>query len=57
MTVQEVATLISTIGFPIVCCGVLMYCYNNTLRELTDSINSMNDNMIVVLEYLRKEKE
>lgn len=25
MTVQEIITAISTVGFPIVCCGVLFY--------------------------------
>lgn len=25
MTMQDITTLISTVGFPIVCCGVLFY--------------------------------
>ena len=37
-TVSTVASYIGTLGFPIVCCGVLFYFVNSTLKELSATL-------------------
>ena len=53
MTPNEIMQLISTVGFPIVCCGALFYYTTTVQKELTDSINRMNETMKIILEYVR----
>lgn len=53
ITANEITQMISTIGFPIVCCGALFYYTTKVQKELTDSINNMNKTMQVILEYVR----
>lgn len=53
ITANEITQVISTVGFPIVCCGALFYYTTKVQKELTDSINRMNETMQVVLEYVR----
>lgn len=52
MNYQELVQAISTVGFPIVCCGALFWMINTTMKELKDaiagltqSITLMNDRM------------
>ena len=40
MDVQNLLTAISTVGFPIVCCGGLFWMMNNTLAKVTDALNN-----------------
>ena len=44
---NELVQAISTVGFPIVMCGCLMYYINNTLENVR---NTMNDLESVILE-------
>ena len=53
MTPNDITQLISTVGFPIVCCGALFYYTTKVQKELTDSINRMNETMKIILEYVR----
>lgn len=53
MTPDEVTQIISTVGFPIVCCGALFYYTTKVQKELTGSINRMNETMKIILEYVR----
>lgn len=54
MTVQDITTLISTVGFPIVCCGALFWMQNTTLKEVKNSIDNNTkvvEKMLTVLDY------
>lgn len=43
MDVNTITTLVSTLGFPIVCCGALFWYVNKTLKEFTDKIEKSID--------------
>lgn len=46
MDVNAITTMVSTLGFPIVCCGALFWYVNKTQKEYTEkmekSIDSLN---------------
>lgn len=42
MEYNELVTIISTVGFPIVACGALFYMINTTMKELKEAINSLD---------------
>lgn len=59
MTVNDIITLISSVGFPIVCCGVLfwfMYKVNNRhsedMQRITETINENTQVLIKLAERL-----
>ena len=54
-TVSTVASYIGTLGFPIVCCGVLFYFVNSTLKELRDIISKNTVAITTLIEKLDKE--
>lgn len=39
MDVNSIASVISTVGFPIICCLGMAYYINTTLKELTKVMN------------------
>lgn len=41
MNVNEIMTLINSVGFPIVMCGALMYYISKSNQKLTESIMEM----------------
>ena len=41
MNPQEVATLVSTVGFPIVMCGVLFWYINKMTDRMTNAVQEM----------------
>lgn len=44
MDVNAITSLLSTFGFPIVCCGALFWFVNKTLKEFTEKVEkSMSD--------------
>ncbi len=43
MTVQDISTLVNTVGFPIVAYGALFWMLNTTMKELTAAINKLSD--------------
>ena len=52
---STVASYIGTLGFPIVCCGVLFYFVNSTLKELRDIITKNTVAITTLIEKLDKE--
>lgn len=52
---STVAGYIGTLGFPIVCCGVLFYFVNSTLKELRDIISKNTVAITTLIEKLDKE--
>jgi hypothetical protein len=57
MDYNAVMQAISTVGFPIVCCGVLFY-QNDKLRQTIDSLkDSINENTMYLKSLTRKENE
>lgn len=49
MDVNAIVSLVSTLGFPIVCCGALFWYVNRTQKEFTqkmeDTVNRLNDSI------------
>ena len=41
MNYDNIITMISSVGFPIVACGALAWFVNTTLKRLTDSVDSL----------------
>lgn len=57
MDYNAVMQAISTVGFPIVCCGVLFY-QNDKLRQTIDSLkDTINENTMYLKSLSRKESE
>ena len=54
-SISTVASYIGTLGFPIVCCGVLFYFVNSTLKELRDIILKNTVAITTLIEKLDKE--
>ena len=42
MEYSDFMTAISTVGFPIVACGALFYMINTTMKELKETISSLD---------------
>lgn len=60
MDANTLTTLVSTLGFPIVCCGALFWYVNKTQKEFTEkmeksiealntSINDMNNTLATLI--------
>ena len=57
MDYNAIMQAISTVGFPIVCCGVLFY-QNDKLRVTIDSLkDTINENTMYLKSLSRKENE
>lgn len=56
MDYNAVMQAISTVGFPIVCCGVLFY-QNDKLRQTIDSLKDTIAENTLYLKSLSSEKE
>lgn len=41
MDVNEIVTLIGSLGFPIVACVGMFYLYNRTLKDFTSTLNDI----------------
>ena len=41
MNVNDIVTLIGSLGFPIVACGGIFYLYNRTLKDFTSTLNDI----------------
>ena len=55
MDLNTLQVLIDTLGFPIVCCGVLFYFVNSTLKELRDIISKNTVAITTLIEKLDTE--
>ena len=57
MDYNAIMQAISTVGFPIVCCGVLFY-QNDKLRQTIDSLkDTINENTMYLKSLSRKEND
>lgn len=45
MEIDAVVQLVSTLGFPIVCCGALFWYINKTMKEFSDEMKSAMDKL------------
>lgn len=41
MNVNDIVTLIGSLGFPIVACVGMFYLYNRTLKDFTNTLNDI----------------
>ena len=57
MNVNDVVTLISSVGFPIVACCGLFYLYDKTIKELTSTLTNINATLQRIDERLGKLEE
>ena len=54
MDLTEITTAISTVGFPIAAfCGIF-YLYDRTIKELTLTINKIDNTLSSVVEHLER---
>lgn len=51
MDVNDIVTLIGSLGFPIVACVGMFYLYNRTLKDFTSTLN----NIVSEIKELREE--
>lgn len=51
-SITEIATVISTVGFPIVACCGLFYLYNKTIQEITAAITKINATLELIVKYM-----
>ena len=56
MDYNNIMQAISTVGFPIVCCGVLFY-QNDKLRQTIDSLKDTISENTIYLKSLTRDKE
>lgn len=49
MDSNDIVQLISNLGFPIVCCGVLFYTQNKFLKEIQEDIKELTQTLTAYL--------
>lgn len=54
MNINDIVTIISTVGFPIVCCIVMFKIYREDLKKMQESINN---NTLVIQKLIDKLNE
>lgn len=56
MTLVDIVDLIASVGFPIVCCGVLFYAMMKNSKEHKDEMvnitNALNNNTLILTELV-----
>ena len=55
MDINEIMTLVSTLGFPIVMCGAMFYQNTKTISELKDTIQNNTTVMKLILQKIGDE--
>ena len=55
MDINEIMTLVSTLGFPIVMCGAMFYQNTKTIAELKDTIQNNTTVMKLILQKIGDE--
>lgn len=51
-SMTELATVISTVGFPIVACCGIFYLYNKTIQDITTAINKIDATLELIIKHL-----
>lgn len=54
MDVNDIVTLIGSLGFPIVACVGMFYLYNRTLKDFTSTLNDIANEIKVLREELKE---
>lgn len=45
---EQIITVISTVGFPIAMCVIMTYYYHTSIEEMKKSLNSLNDTIVAL---------
>lgn len=53
MDVNDIVTLIGSLGFPIVACVGMFYLYNRTLKDFTSTLNNIASEIKELREELK----
>lgn len=53
MDVNDIVTLIGSLGFPIVACVGMFYLYNRTLKDFTSTLNDIANEIKELREELK----
>ena len=54
MDVNDIVTLIGSLGFPIVACAGMFYLYNRTLKDFTSTLNGIASEIKELREELKE---
>ena len=54
MNVNDIVTLIGSLGFPIVACVGMFYLYNRTLKDFTSTLNNIANEIKELREELKE---
>ena len=54
MDVNDIVTLIGSLGFPIVACVGMFYLYNRTLKDFTSTLNDIASEIRELREELKE---
>lgn len=54
MDVNDIVTLIGSLGFPIVACVGMFYLYNHTLKDFTSTLNDIASEIKELREELKE---
>lgn len=54
MDVNDIVTLIGSLGFPIVACVGMFYLYNRTLKDFTSTLNDITNEIKELREELKE---
>ena len=54
MDVNDIVTLIGSLGFPIVACVGMFYLYNRTLKDFTSTLNNIANEIKELREELKE---
>lgn len=54
MNVNDIVTLIGSLGFPIVACVGMFYLYNRTLKDFTNTLNGIANEIKELREELKE---
>lgn len=55
MSMQDIVTIISTVGFPIAMCVYLVWFQNTTMKEMLNTINKNTEAINKMIERLDRE--
>lgn len=50
--ITEIATVISTVGFPIVACCGIFYLYNKTIQDITAAITKIDATLELIVKNM-----
>lgn len=50
--ITEIATVISTVGFPIVACCGIFYLYNKTIQDITAAITKIDATLELIMKHM-----